>query len=383
MLPGTDGVEPAAVEVRGEPPRARIERVVPGERPRGAEDLRDLLLAPALVDIHTNGWGGIGAPDVAADPARLDDLSCALAATGVGSYVLTAISAPRAETASLCAGLRTALDRAAASPRAGAARCLGVHLEGPYIAGARRGAHPAAAVRPPDPAEMAALANLLGPWLRMVTLAPELDGALDLVRWLRGRGVAVAAGHTDATFSEMERAVAAGATLVTHLFNAMRPFHHREPGAAGAALVLDSLAATVIADGVHVSDGALRLALRAKPLGLALVSDAIPPAGLPDGTYTFGGLPVTCRDGIAMRPDGTLSGSVASLAEGVGRLARLAGDTPRAVSLATREPARILGLSDAGRLEPGALLDLVAFDAGCRPVRILLGGVEVAPARRP
>ncbi|RMF81291.1 MAG: N-acetylglucosamine-6-phosphate deacetylase, partial [Nitrospirae bacterium] len=230
----------------------------------------ELAWHPGALDPHINGWGGLDF--LTHDPAEGAGPLRALCATGTTAFLPTLISAPEAE-------LRAALgrwQRWAAAPTPGAPRLAGLHLEGPFLAPERAGVHPRAALRPPDPDWIEALLDAYPGLIRLVTLAPELPGALEVVRRLRARGVAVGIGHTGAGATAVRAAVAAGARWVTHLFNAMAPFHHRAPGPAGVALVEAGVVCEVIADGHHLAPEALAIAWRCRgPGGIALCSDAV------------------------------------------------------------------------------------------------------------
>lgn len=308
------------------------------------------LAVPGLVDLQVNGIGDVDF--VRADPAAYRRGAGALAAAGVTSFRPTLVTAAEEE---LVTALRRVPDDA---------RILGVHLEGPFLAPGRLGAHPAGARRDPD---RGLLERLLaaGP-VRQVTLAPELPGALELVALLRERDVVVSLGHSDATAAEAARAFDAGATTVTHLFNAMRPFGHRDPGLAGAALARGDVVVQLIADGVHVADEALLVAVRAAPTRYALVSDGV--------GATLGGSAVDVAGGVARRPDGVLAGSAAPLLDGVRRLHALGVPVAEAVGAATVVPARLAGRRDIGVLRPGACADVLVLDDRLELRRVLVGG---------
>jgi N-acetylglucosamine-6-phosphate deacetylase len=310
------------------------------------------LAVPGLVDLQVNGAGGVDL--AAADGEAYERVADALLAEGVTAFQPTLVTAPEEM---LVAALR-------AVPPDG--RLLGIHLEGPFLSPERLGAHPAAARRDPDRALAERLLEA-GP-VTQVTLAPELPGALDLVDLLRDRGVVVSLGHSDATATEAARAFDRGASSVTHLFNAMRPFEHREPGLAGSALARADVHVQVIADGIHLADETLLLAWRAAAGRLALVSDGVGP--------TLAGVPVERRDGVPRRPDGTLAGGAATLLDGVRRLHRLGVPLVDAVAAATAVPARLLRRRDVGALRPGARADLLVLDDRLELRRVLLGGVE-------
>jgi N-acetylglucosamine-6-phosphate deacetylase len=325
------------------------------------------LLAAGFIDLQVNGAFGA---EVGDDPGALATLCRELPRTGVTAFLPTAISRPADRYAPLFA----VLERAAGAP---GARVLGTHLEGPFLAPARAGAHDPAHLRPIDPA---LLRDLLGSGrVRIMTLAPELPGAPAAIELLAGAGVVASAGHTEAGAEEMARAADAGLTLGTHLFNAMSPLSHRAPGAVGALLADPRLRAGIIADGVHVHPVALRVAHRAKgEEGLALVTDAMPAAGLGDGVTSFAGRPVTVAGGAARLADGTLAGAVVTMDEAVRRAARFLGTgLDAAIRMATATPADVLGLRTVGRIVAGADADLVVLGAGGVVEETLVAGVTV------
>jgi N-acetylglucosamine-6-phosphate deacetylase len=261
------------------------------------------------------------------------------------------------------------------------ARILGVHLEGPFISPRRKGAHRAEHMLDPTPEAVDALlghADTRG-LLRTVTLAPEREHALAAVARLVRAGVVVAIGHTDATAAEVEAAAEAGATMVTHLFNAQRPFAHRDPGVPGAALADERLWLGLIVDGQHVHPQVCRIVFRAAPGRVVAVTDSILTAGLPNGTpLRFGGQPVANdASGLGRRPDGTIAGAGIVLDEGVRRMVAAGLDAAAVLAAATEAPARSLGRDDMGRVVPGALADLVWWGDDLVPRRVWVGGEEV------
>lgn len=326
------------------------------------------LAIPSLVDAQVNGYAGIDI--LSADTAGLSVVGEELLRAGVGAYQPTLITAPESDT------LR-ALSRIAAldDDPSRRATVTGVHLEGPFLSPERAGTHPREHLRAPDPALLERLLAA-GP-VRMVTLAPELAGATELVRICRARGVAVALGHSAATAAEADAGFAAGAWAVTHLFNAMAPITARSPGLAGAALANPRVNVQLIADGAHVSDELIRLAFAAAAGRCSLVSDAVAAAGGPDGTYRLGAVHVEVRDGIARRDDGTLAGSTAPLSDGLARLACLGIDRRMAVAAVTGLPARLLGIHGAGRLAPGIPANLLVVDDELRIQTVLAMGQQL------
>ena len=333
------------------------------------------IVAPGLIDLQVNGGFGV---DVGADPAALRTLARRLPPTGVTAYLPTLISSPIGAYPPLFAAFEAARGAPGARP-------LGLHLEGPFIAPARKGAHPLAAIEAADDALFGLM--LAAPQVSLVTLAPERAGGIERVRRLRRAGIVVSLGHTDADHDAFAAGVDAGATMATHLFNAMSPFGHRAPGAIGAILTDPRVTAGLIADGIHSHPASLRLALRAKgPDGVALVTDMMSAAGMPPGTYPLGGRQVTVDASGAHLPDGTLAGAVLTLDEAVRNAVRWAGVGPAdAIRMASEVPARLLGLGDAGRLAPGGRADLACFDDRLRVVRVIVGGetAHVRPSGRP
>ena len=326
------------------------------------------IAAPGFVDLHVHGFGGVDF--AAADPVGYGRAGEALLATGTTAFRPTFVTAPEDE---LVASIR------AVPPSGVGPRVLGCHVEGPFLSPARLGMHPAAARRDPDLALLERL-GAAGP-VAHVTLAPELDGALELVDALVARGVTVACGHSDATVAEAHAAFDRGARHVTHLFNAMRPIAHRDPGIAAAALVRDDVTVELILDGNHVAAEAAQLAWRAAPGRVVLVTDAVAAAGIGDGEWKLGAVPVEVRGGVVRRRDGVLAGSVLSMLQAVRNAVALGVRLGEALDAAARVPARAAGRTDVGSLAPGAPADLVVLDDRLDLVRVLVGGKERLAAR--
>jgi N-acetylglucosamine-6-phosphate deacetylase len=333
------------------------------EPPAGAT----AIAAPGLVDLQVNGYAGVDF--LSADSDGYRTAGEALLAAGVTAYQPTFITAPEDELAAALA---------AAGERPDGPRLLGVHLEGPFLSPARPGAHPPEHLRLPDPALVERLLAR-GP-VSYMTLAPELPGALELVDLLHARGVVVSFGHTDATAAEMGAGFARGVRTVTHLFNAMRPFGHREPGPAGAALARDDVVVQLIVDGQHLARETVAVVLRAARGRLALVTDAMAAAGRGDGVFRLGDVEVRVRDGVARRADGTLAGSTLGLLEAVRNLHELGVPLAESLSAASEVPARILGRRDIGSLQPGAPADAIVLDDRLELVRVLRDGRPLVAA---
>lgn len=325
------------------------------------------IAAPGFVDLHVHGFAGVDFST--ADAAAYRRAGEALLTTGVTAFQPTFITAPEEE---LVASLREV-------PRGNVgARVLGCHLEGPFISPARLGMHPAAARRDPDGALLDRLLAA-GP-VTHVTLAPELDGALELIEVLVARGIVVSCGHTDATAAQAHEAFDRGATHVTHLFNAMRPFAHRDPGIAGAALAREDVTVELILDGNHVADDAARVAWRAATGRVALVSDALAAAGVGDGHWRLGAVEVDVRGGVARRADGVLAGSTLTMPEAIRDLVRLGATREQAIDAATRVPARVARRADVGVLSVGGPADVVVLDDALEVRRVLVAGEELVAA---
>ncbi|MGH7066880.1 MAG: N-acetylglucosamine-6-phosphate deacetylase [Acetobacteraceae bacterium] len=361
--------------------RGRIRRVL-DEVPKDADVVLPCgVVTPGLIDLHNNGAFGV---DFAV--ARGSDwrrVLAGLAARGVTAVQPTIITAP-------LAAIRDAMERVALAATAATsrampeARILGVHLEGPFIAEARRGAHRAEWVRTPDPEAIDLLLGHLPSrqMLRTMTLAPELAHALGATARLAAAGVVVSIGHSDATAEQAAAAIEAGARMVTHLFNAMRPFAHRDPGLSGAALTDSRLFLGLIVDGHHVHPIGCRLAFQAAASRIVAVTDSILIAGMPPGTeMEFGGAKVVVDDdGVGRRPDGTLAGAGIILDEGVRRMIATGLDPAMVLTSATTTAARAIQRQDLGRLAVGARADLVWWDEEWQVLRVWIGGREVGAA---
>jgi N-acetylglucosamine-6-phosphate deacetylase len=324
------------------------------------------IAAPGFVDLQVNGFGGVDFLEADADAyGRAGE---ALLETGVTAYLPTLITAPEEE---LLAALQ------AVPLRGDGPRILGIHLEGPFLAPSRLGTHPPAARRDPD---VQLLEHLLdgGP-IRLMTLAPELPGSGRVIDLLHERGVVVSCGHTNASAAAAHAAFDRGVRTVTHLFNAMRPFLHRDPGIAGAALARDDVVVQIILDRVHLADETALVVWRAAAGRVALVTDAVAGAGMIDGSYSLGGFAVDVRDGVVSGPEGVLAGSALTMIEAVRNLHSLGVPLPEALAAASAVPARVLGLPTIGRIEAGAPADVVVLDDNLEIERVFVGGeVRVA-----
>jgi len=342
----------------------RVAWVRAGEhRVAGAELLTDPgdAVAPGFIDLQVNGFA---ARDTAEGLDAIEHVAAALPATGVTAFMPTLISRPVAEG-------RRFVESAARVQGAGA-RVLGAHLEGPFLSPRHPGAHDPQELIAPTPERVAAL---MARPPRMTTLAPELPGALEAIARLSRAGVLVSLGHSAATAEEAAAGFAAGARFVTHLFNAMSAFKHRQPGLPGAALADPRPTVGLIADGEHVHPLAMELAIRLKgPRGVALTTDQTAAAGAPPGNHLLGGEEVVSDGRTVRREDGTLAGSIATMDGMVRVLAGLGTGLREAVEMATLTPARALGERGLGRIRAGAPADLVVLDADLRVKLTLIGG---------
>ncbi len=309
------------------------------------------LAAPGFVDLQVNGFGGIDF--LAAEPPDYRTAGEALAATGVTAYLPTFITSPR-----------EAYDRAVASAAAAASgdgpRILGVHLEGPFLSPRWPGAHDPRHLQAPSPTLIERLARA-GP-IALVTLAPELPGALELIEALIARGIVVSCGHSDANADLAHAAFDAGARAITHLHNAHRRFGHRDPGLGGVALVRPEVTVQVILDGVHLAPEVAYAAFLAARERYCLVTDAMAAASLGDGRYRLGSRDVEVEGMTARLADGTFAGSVLTMDAAVRNLVTLGASEVHALLAATRAPARLLARPSLGVLAPGAPADVVVLD---------------------
>jgi len=306
------------------------------------------------------------------DLAALDGMARSLLRRGVTSFLPTAVTAPLEELAAFAERVRGWMPGA---PENGA-EPLGFNLEGPFLAPTRRGAHDPTMLLEPADVPVAALETVVD-GLRVVTIAPELPGALELIAWLAERHVAASLGHSAASLGEAQAGYAAGATTTTHLLNAMSGIDHRAPGLAAAALLDDAVYVELIADGVHVDPALWALITRVKPQDrLLLVSDAISLAGTGNGRGTIGGLPVEVAGGrVTLVGTTTLAGSVLSLDVAVRNLVASGVSLPAASAAASRNPLALLGVRDRGRIATGQRADLVELDDALRVRRVMRRGV--------
>jgi N-acetylglucosamine-6-phosphate deacetylase len=340
-------------------------------------DFGDGMMAPGYVDLHIHGSAGYDVMDDSAE--ALPAIEQWLARHGVTSYFPTTVTAPMDTILRALERLANAIEKRESTKAEGKgrARPLGIHLEGPFISHARRGAHP------PEDLLVATLDLFERFWqaargrIRMMTIAPELEGAPEVIAEAARRGVLVSLGHSDADFEAAERGIAAGARHATHTFNAMRPLDHRSPGILGAVLTDHRVSADIIADGVHLDPAIVKLFAGAKgPEQTVLITDATSATGMPDGRYRLGSFEVEVRDGKCMA-NGSLAGSVLTMDRAVRNLARFAEwDLAHAVAAASRNPARVARIANKGVLAVGADADFVVLSSAGDVLRSFIGGVE-------
>jgi len=337
-------------------------------------DAQGASVAPGFIDLQLNGALG---DDFTQDPATIWRVAAQLPRWGCTAFLPTIITAPLATVTAA----QTVL---AAGPPPGwrGALPLGLHVEGPFLNPQKKGAHNPVHLRLPSLEHVAAWSP--AQHVRLVTLAPELDGALAVITALAARGVVVSAGHSVATYAQAQAGFAAGAAYGTHIFNAMPTLAHREPGLPGALLTTPGQVVGLIPDGVHTHPAIVALVWRMKGAGgLTLVTDAMAALGMPPGKYMLGDQEVTVSERDARLPSGTLAGSVLALDEALRSLLRIAGcSLQEALPTITSTPAAVLGLADRGRLAPGAVADLVFLDDDLEVVRTLAAGEVVYERNR-
>jgi N-acetylglucosamine-6-phosphate deacetylase len=337
-------------------------------------DLGEAILVPGFVDVHIHGGAGHDVMEAGAD--ALAALERFLFRHGVTSYFPTTVTAPVDQTLVALDRLARSIETSAVAHEPRRARPLGIHLEGPFLSHVRRGVHPPESLLPPTLEMFERFWQAASGHIKLMTIAPELEGAREVIAEAARRGVCVSVGHSDAGLQATRDAVAAGARHATHTFNAMRPLGHRDPGILGQVLTDARLTAEVIADGVHVDPVVVELFLRLKGAeGAVLVTDATAATGMPDGRYRLGSLEVEVREGKCMA-GGKLAGSVLTLDRAVRNVMGFAHcDLQQAVRLATLNPARLTGMqASRGQLAEGSLADIVALNSRGEVQKTIAGG---------
>lgn len=337
--------------------------------PAGATviDNQDRIVVPGFIDIHIHG--AVGYDLMEATPEAVAAVGKYLARHGTTSYAATTVAATLERTLNAASGLgqmiRTSNSSQVASDKISGAQPVCIHLEGPFLNVKRRGAHPASQIQKPSTALLARFLDAAGGTARILTIAPELEGALTVLEYARDKGLRVGIGHSNATYEQTKSAIDAGASHAVHCFNAMRPFMHRDAGILGAVLTDNRVSAELICDGIHVEPTAIRLLVRSKGLEqLVLVSDSVSGAGMPDGNYRLGNFTVHVAGGVCRTVEGSLAGSTITLDAALRNLSAYTGYSyKQCLPCITANPARILGLEkQKGIIAPRADADLAILD---------------------
>ncbi len=343
-------------------------------------DARGMTALPGFVDVHIHGAGGHDVME--ATPAAFEAVGAMVARHGTTSFLATTVTASPEDLCRSAEGIarfiRSQPHRPAPAPPS--AEILGIHFEGPFISAARRGVQPSEWIAPPSLVLLRQMLEAAAGTARLITLAPEIPGALELVDAARHAGLVVSLGHTDATYAQAQDAIARGARHAAHVFNAMRPFSHRETGVLGAVLTSPEVTAELIADGVHVDAPAMQILLAAKGIErVVLVSDATAATGMPDGKYHLGSFEVTVSGGVCRNAEGKLAGSTLTLDRALRNMVALGVPFPDAARLLTLNPARVLGLEGRkGVLAPGADADVVLLDSELQVRGVMIRGTGLA-----
>ncbi len=325
------------------------------------------LLIPGMIDVHIHGAEGYDMMDGTTKSVEVVSEACAR--TGCTSFLATSVSSTLEDLLAMIENVKRVAGKEPG------ARIVGMHIEGPYLNAKRKGMQNEKYLRHPDRNEMGVILDAADSLIRMVTLAPELPGGMEMIAYLRDRGVIPALAHTDATYEEAVEAFRGGASHVTHCCNGMRPIHHRDPGLILAAFEAAHVSVQAIVDDVHLHPAMVRLLYREKgPDKMVLITDALQAMGMGDGTYAFGGHEVKVESGVATLADGTLASSTVTMNEALAKTVNAGISLADAVTMATRTPADLLGLPTKGRLEAGADADLVLLNERFEVLWTMVGG---------
>ena len=348
------------------------------ELPGGAEEVQagQSTAIPGFVDVHIHGAGGRDVME--ADQAALSTIAGRLAAFGTTSLLATTVTASADQTIRAVEGIAKYISGQYQTNNA-RAEILGIHFEGPFLSKARRGVHPAEWLQLPSAELLQRFLHAASGTARILTIAPELLGAMPCIDAARSLGMVVSIGHTDATYEQARAAVAHGAHHATHVYNAMRPFTHRDPGVIGAVLTTPEVTAELIADGIHVDEIAMKVLLQAKGAqSVILISDGISATGMPDGKYMLGGLEVTVSGGVCRNAEGKLAGSTLTLDRALRNIVSLGIPLADAVRMLTLNPATLLGIEfKKGALRTGADADIVLLNDALEIERVWARGTLV------
>jgi N-acetylglucosamine-6-phosphate deacetylase len=338
----------------------------------------DKTAAPGFVDVHIHGAGGHDVME--GTDSALAAVSKMIAAYGTTSLVATTVTADPEMICRSAEGISSYIGR---QQLAGDSRAevLGIHFEGPFISPARRGVHPPQFIRLPSAELLGKFVEAAGGHAQILTIAPELLGAMPCIDAAHKSGLVVGIGHTDATYEQARAAIARGVHHAIHVYNAMRPFSHRDSGVIGAVLTTPEITAELIADGVHVDETAMRLLLQAKGAGgVILISDGISATGMPDGKYSLGGLEVTVSGGVCRDAEGRLAGSTLTLDRALRNIVNLGASLADALRMLTLNPAKLLGIEfKKGSLRNGADADIILLDEGLHVTQVWTRGVSQQP----
>ncbi|MDF2674681.1 MAG: N-acetylglucosamine-6-phosphate deacetylase [Clostridiales bacterium] len=336
-------------------------------------NLENYKIIPGLIDMHIHGVNGFDTMDGSYD--SLNEMSKHLAKNGVTAFLPTTVTANWNRIINAVINVKDGILKGVEG-----ADILGSYIEGPYISEKQKGAHAEEFIRDISINELKELVTASENTIRIITLAPELEGALEAIRFLKGNNINISMGHTDAKSEDIKQAVGAGANIAVHIFNGMRGIHHREPGAAGAFMLLDEIYTELIADGIHVHPDIIKILLRCKGSDkICLITDCMMAGGLSDGEYMLGELKVVVKDAICRISNGALAGSTLRLIDGVKNLIRFTDINPlKAVHSASLVPAKVIGIDDKlGSIRTGKVANLTIVDDDYNAVMTIVNGKVV------